>query len=97
MHARLLIVFLPVQFSCCGFVNATDWVMLNLEAITTNRGRPPMCLDCAAGEGDCDTFYYPISVAGVNGTASFNTTSAVRQTKVGCLKSIFHVCVTVGL
>ena len=74
--------FVPVQFQCCGFNNASDWSELNVDAIIMNNGHPPRCLMCVTGQQNCQNFEYnqTVTVGGVTvtETKSFNTTDVVR-------------------
>ena len=74
--------FVPVQFQCCGFNNASDWSELNVDAIIMNNGHPPRCLMCVTGQQNCQNFKYiqTVTVGGMifNETKYFNTTDVVR-------------------
>lgn len=77
-EANRVLDVLQTTFSCCGFINASDWSEFNVDAIVSNEGHPPFCLKCDIGQEDCATFEYVVESPAlmINITRNFNTTTA---------------------
>lgn len=46
------------QIKCCGVDNATDWIVLNPDAVRANGNVPPANCSCDPLDDDCVAFWY---------------------------------------